>query len=183
MRDLFNLVAIDPGNNVGIAIYTLSSVDLTIHNIETLTVVLNAQTNGLIDLGMERNLILEEVCSRLSTMYSPNVVAMETAFLNSRFPKAVMQLSQYTSTVERTFYKHNNFIKLYRYPPKYIKKYIGAGGAADKNDMTAAVSSISELSGKIDFNRVTEHEVDALAVGYITIEHLRTYPHELFCYS
>jgi len=183
MLDTFKLVAIDPGNNVGVAVYTISSIDMAVLAIESFTIVLSKQVTGLIDMSMERNIILESACAKLSAIYNPNVVAMETAFLNSRFPKAVMQLSQYTSTVERTFYKYNNFLKLYRYPPKYIKKYIGAGGNADKNDMTVAVSNIPEISNMVDFNRVTEHEIDAIAVGYITVAHLRQYPHELLCYA
>lgn len=180
--EVFNLVAVDPGSNTGVAIYSLDPVTLSIVSVDTFTYALNNYVSEHIDIGLERNQLLGGMCSRVSELYRPNVLAMESAFLNSRFPKAVMQLSQYTSTVEQTFYRMNNFIKIYRYPPKYIKRYIGAGGNADKDDMTAAVMKIPELSDKLVFNGLTEHEIDAVAVGYITVTYLRRYPHLLISY-
>jgi len=178
----FYLLGIDPGNNTGIAIFEISALTLCIVNITTATVVLNDIASPNLPLGLGRNVMLNKVCDRLACEYQPNVVAMEAAFLNVRFPKAVMQLSQYVSTIENTFYNNNNFVKLYKHPPKYVKKYIGGGGNADKDAMLLAVKAIPEVFENINLDRVTEHEVDAIAIGYVTLAMLRQYPHLLISY-
>jgi len=182
MHKTFYLIGIDPGNNTGLALFEIYTDTFEIKNISTSVVVLNTLVHTEEELLMNRNIILGNLCVRLAETYDPNIMAMEAAFLNSRFPKAVMQLSQYTSTVEQAFYCYNKFIKLFKYPPKYVKKAIGAGGNADKDGMTVAVANISELSSKIDLSRVTEHEIDALAIGYITIQTIRLNPHILIGY-
>ncbi|MDQ6990800.1 MAG: crossover junction endodeoxyribonuclease RuvC [Mariprofundaceae bacterium] len=178
----FYLIGIDPGNNTGIAIYELDCNTKAVISIVTHTVVLDNLVTNRNEVLLNRNAILSSVCKKLSSTYTPIVLAMESAFLNSRFPKAVMQLSQYTSTVEQAFYGINSFIKIHRYPPKYIKKYIGAGGNADKDAMTLAVKALPEISARIDLDRVTEHEIDALAAGYIAVSYVRQYPHTLIEY-
>ena len=182
MYDNIYLISIDPGNNTGIAIYELNSATLDIVSITTHVVVLNNYVTNNIDISLDRNLTLYNVCRRLSETYQPHVVAIEAAFMNSRFPKAVMQLSQYTLTVERTFYSDNEFIKLFRYPPKYIKKYIGGGGSADKDGMLEAIRVIPDITNNVDVDIISEHEVDALAIGYITIAELKRRPHMLISY-
>jgi len=177
----FYVLGIDPGNNTGIAIFKLSTLDMSILSIDTLTVVLNNMITGD-DIQLERNICLSRVCSYLYSLYKPNLIGVEAAFLNSRFPKAVMQLSQYTSTIDQTFYNLNPFIKIMRFPPKYVKKYIGGGGNADKDRMLVAIKDIPELLSNIDLYRLTEHEVDALAIGYISILAIRDAPHLLMCF-
>jgi len=177
----FYIIGIDPGNNTGISIFELSSIDMSILSISTYTVILNNMIVGM-DILLERNLALNKICSCLYDMYIPKAVAVEAAFLNSRFPKAVMQLSQYTSTIDQAFYNKDNFIKILRYPPKYIKKCIGGGGNADKDGMLRAVKNIPELLNNVNLDRLTEHEIDALAIGYVSITELRRSPHILMSF-
>jgi len=177
----FYIIGIDPGSNTGVAIFELSSIDMSILSISTHTVILNNMINGT-DVLLERNIVLSKICSYLYDTYIPKAVAVEAAFLNSRFPKAVMQLSQYTTTIDQTFYNKDNFIKILRYPPKYVKKYIGGGGNADKDGMLLATRNIPELLNNIDLNRLTEHEIDAIAIGYVSITELRRYPHILMSF-
>jgi Holliday junction resolvasome RuvABC endonuclease subunit len=182
MYDFFYLLGIDPGNNTGVAIYKIDSTTLDIVDLTTWVVVLNNIINAYGDVQLERNKMLSRIANNLSEIYNPNVLAMEAAFLNSRFPKAVMQLSQYTSTIEQTFINNNPFIKLFKYPPKYIKKYIGGGGNADKDRMLLAVKETPELLSYVELDRITEHEVDAIAIGYVALLELRLYPHLLISY-
>ena len=182
MYSTFYIIGIDPGNNTGVAIFELDSITLEIISITTSVVVLN---NFIIDddnVMLYRCGFLKNVCTSIYNTYKPKVLSMEAAFMNQRFPKAVMQLSQYTSTVEQTFHACDNFIKIFKYPPKFIKKEIGGGGSADKNAMLIAVNNIPEISSLVDLNRTTEHEVDALAIGYITIAMIRQNPHVLISF-
>jgi len=175
----FNIIAVDPGNNVGITIYTIDVTDYTIKNIISTTVTLSNRVS--LDSKtpatmIERIHYLNAYFYKLLETYKPLLVVSEAAFLNSRFPKAVMQLSQYIASVELAIHTYDKRIKLVRYPPKRIKKLIGATGNADKLDMLRCVRTIKDITEHIDMDNVSEHEVDSLAIGYVCIAELREYP-------
>jgi len=176
----YTIIGIDPGSNTGVSIYTLDANTNAIVNIETSLYVLGnyCEENTLFN----RVNILNKICNSLYDNYMPVAVGMETAFLNSRFPKAVMQLSQYIAITEYSFYTKHPFIKIYNYPPKLIKMCIGAGGNAKKDDMTLAVKNIPEIANNINIDSLSEHEIDALAIGYLLIKDIRTFPHILYTF-
>jgi len=174
MAENFTIVSIDPGTNTGIAIYEISPKDFSIVSLETLTVVLSEYGDLLAKLVK----IKKTIASIIET-YNPIIVSVEAAFLNIRFPKAVMQLSQIISAIELTIKTINSDIKIFEYPPKYIKKII-ATGTADKDDMTEAVLKIKELSSNININHMSEHEVDAMSIGYVTLLEIRKTPFILY---
>ena len=182
-NEFFYLIGIDPGSNTGVAIYKIATDTLSILEISTFTVVLSNYVANPDNEILERNHMLSNVCNRLYETYNPVAVGIEAAFMNSRFPKAVMQLSQYTQTVNMSFYIANPFIRRFNYAPKYVKSVIGAGGAADKNDMYTTVTSIDAISSNMSGLNVSEHEIDALAIGYVALEECRKYPHLLFTYA
>ncbi|MGE3593076.1 MAG: hypothetical protein AB7G52_11385, partial [Arcobacter sp.] len=95
---------------------------------------------------------------------------------NSRFPKAVMQLSQYTAIIEMSINSINSFIKIFKYAPRYIISNVGAGGNANKEDMLSNILTIGELMVHIDVKNMSEHEIDAVAIAYTTLKEIRTYP-------
>ena len=108
--------------------------------------------------------------------YKPLALGIETSFLNMRFPKAVIQLSQYLAVITNTTKSIVSDIKIFRYSPKYIKNNIGAGGDAKKDDMTSAIKKIPEVNDKIKIETLTEHEIDSLAIGYVVLKEIRSYP-------
>lgn len=175
----FNIIAVDPGDNIGISIYTLNDINYNIVNITTTTITLSNRVsvdNKINSIMIDRIHYLNKYFFKLLKEYKPLVVVSEAAFLNSRFPKAVMILSQYIASIELAIRKYNKNIKLIRYPPKFIKKKIGATGNADKNDMLKCVKTIKNIIKFIDVEQVSEHEIDSLAIGYVCIEELREYP-------
>lgn len=179
--DTFTLLCIDPGNNVGVAIYTVNAKTLEIISLHTRLFILdNHIGNTTIDRMPKKLLLLDKIVNELSEKYDPLVIGFELAFLNMRFPKAVMQLSQYTGIIEHMFRKSNPFIKFFRYPPKSIKLAIGGGGGANKFGMTEAVKKIPELYRHVLPDYLTEHEVDAVAIGYTTLCDIRKYPYLLY---
>ena len=173
--DTFNIIGIDPGNNLGISVFTLDT-DLKIKSITTHYKFLEDYPSNISsDKKLARLLYLQNLPYKLVNMYNPIAVGVETAFMNSRFPTAVMALSQYVSTIEINFINANNFIKFFKYPPKYIKKFINTGDA-NKKDMLAGIKKIKEITDVLDLQGRTEHEIDATAIAYVTLQEIRSFP-------
>lgn len=169
----FNIIGIDPGNNLGVSIYTLDSITFAIRNITTRTYVLNNLAED--EFGVSRLLALSKLVHDLNSEFQPLAVGIESAFMNFRFPKAIINLSQYVGLIELEFVKANKYIKVFKYAPKYIKSII-VKGDANKSDMLSGVRAIDEVARHLDFNNVTEHSIDATAIGYVTLTDLRNYP-------
>lgn len=179
--DTINIIGVDPGKNTGVSIYTVSVPDLKIVSIFTYKIVLS---NGDVTDNSEVNLI-----KRLNTLYSnisnlmqnvkPYVVAMEAAFMNKRFATAVIHLSQYISAIQLAVRHNNPWVPIVKYPPKSVKFLFGAGGSADKDDMSGQIKKIHEIANMIDIDSLSEHEIDSLAIGYIAINKLREDPLKL----
>ncbi len=175
----FNIISIDPGNNLGISIYTIDDEDYKIVNIETIFLVLNnyaSEDGDGYDKINSKLKYLKDYMTKVMKDYKPLALGIETSFLNMRFPKAVIQLSQYLAIIESVSKEVYSGIKIFRYSPKYIKSKIDAGGDAKKDDMTSAVSKIKEITSKIKIDKLTEHEIDSLAIGYVMLKEIRQYP-------
>ena len=180
--DTINVLAIDPGANMGVTIYTISVPELKIVNITTTVVDLSVHT---VDDPLNKNLLLrlnviKDFIRGVMLEYSPHILAMEAAFVNSRFPKSVMYLSQYIAAIELTVYEYNPYIRIFNYPPKLIKRVVNAGGEANKDVMKIALSNIPEITQYISVGYISEHEVDSIAIGYTLLKELREHPYLLW---
>lgn len=176
--ETINILSIDPGTNMGVTIYTVSVPDLTIVNVVTTVIDLSNHTT---DDPLSKNLLLriqiiQSYIREIMIAYQPHILAMEAAFVNSRFPKSVMYLSQYIAAIELTVTEYNPFIKIFNYAPKMVKSVVSKNGKADKNDITNALLGIGEISSKIDVTYVSEHEADSIAIGYVCVLELRSNP-------
>lgn len=173
----FNIIGIDPGNNLGVSILTIDSKTFNIINIRTHIFVLEDYSSSIIlDKKISKLYYITNVIpSYLYNLYNPKAIGIETAFLNTRFPKAVMHLSQYVGNLDLSFRSLDSFIKIFKYPPKYIKGIISTGDA-NKNDMLIGISKIKELKDILDYSKLTEHEIDAIAIAYVTLQEIRKYP-------
>lgn len=173
----YNIVGIDPGKNLGIAVYTIDDRDFRIGDVQTFIYYLD---KGVYSdrITVEKLNYLSDIVFDILDVFRPISVAFEAAFKH-RFANAVMQLSQYTGVIEREICNFDEYIKVFKYPPKVIKKTIGATGSADKDDMFKTVSKIPELKPFIRKD-ITEHEIDAMAIGYITHEHIKKFPECIF---
>lgn len=171
--ETFNIIGFDPGKNLGFSCITVKSDDFSIINIETRIYYLDdmiytphAMFNKLEYLNTIVNHILIEK--------RPVLVGMEQVFKH-RFANAVIQLAQYTSVIEYTVRSYDPYLRFFTYPPKLVKKLIGATGDADKNQMLRTINKIPDISPFIR-EGITEHEVDATAIAYITLEHFKKIP-------
>lgn len=175
--DTINLIAIDPGSNTGVSIFTLTVPDYEIINIDTFFIDLSyfELDNGYESLknkllGLERSII------GIIDFYQPHLLAIEDTFVNYRFPKSAIYLSQYISTIELTVMRNNRLIKILKYPPKFIKKHFTGSGSADKDTMYVSAKDNTEITKFIDIDSITEHQIDSLAIGHLAITELRSDP-------
>ena len=123
----------------------------------------NTFGSRIITLTILRDLIRELVTSR-----RPDFVASEDTFFNPRRPSAYEALLHWILTV--TFVLKDDFsMPLIKVPPKLVKKYISNDGTSTKEGVQAAIFHHKD----IQFNEIyqepielTEHEGDAIAIGY-----------------
>lgn len=170
------IMGIDPGNNLGVSIISVDIRDLSILDIEVKTYVLEDYVSYITgDKVMNKLFYIQDLIPKLCYEYQPIVISMETAFMNSRFPKAVINLSQYVGMIEYTIRSTNPFIKIFKYAPKYIKSKISTGDA-NKNDMKSGIASIPEIYDKLDMKFTTEHSIDATAMAYVALKEIRECP-------
>ena len=177
MEDSIKIIAIDPGGNTGVSIYTVGVPSLTIISVETFFIDLTYYDK---DNGYERLknklLGLENTIINLIEHYQPHILAIEDTFVNTRFPKSAIYLSQYIATIELAVMRHNRMIKIFKYAPKLIKKCMAGKGNADKDEMTLGVANNEELNKLLNPYMLTEHEVDSVSIGYLALTHLRNDP-------
>ena len=178
MENTFTIIGIDPGNNLGVSIFTLDH-DLNILSIQPITYRLDTYFFTISTNEMVNKLYyIKSIITNLIYTYEPLVISIESAFMNSRFPKAVMTLSQYVGTIELTIKELNNFIKIFKYAPKYVKSII-CKGDANKDDMLNNIVKIEEIAKVLDTTSTTEHSIDATAICYTGLLHIRQYPYLL----
>lgn len=177
-NDTFTVVGIDPGNNLGVSILTINydQGKFKIVNVEAKTYILdNYKLDTVLDRHVSRLLYLKDIVTDICVRYQPLVVCLESAFMNSRFPKAVITLSTYVTTAELAIIEYSNFIKIFKYAPKYIKSEVCTGDA-DKKDMKKAIKKIKELNTIMNVDELTEHAIDATAMAYVGVKEIRKLP-------
>lgn len=186
MIETFKIIGIDPGTNTGISIYTIALPTFEIINIETKLYVLK----NLVPDPTEDTIYYNHMYERTKLLYSiiqniiieeqPLAVAYEAAFMNTKFATAVIQLTQYTSTIERSIRDYDKNIKILKYPPKWIKKYVGAGGTADKDDMLSNLRTIPVINNMLPLDKLSEHEIDATSIAYVLYNDILIQPWMLY---
>lgn len=173
MEDLIKIIGIDPGNHLGVSILHIDPYTYNINYIDTRTITLDKYSTQ--DYLNARLVLLSSIIEDLYYNIRPNCVAMEAAFLNSRYPKAVVQLSQYTGMIEYVFNIIDPTLQILKYPPMYVKSIAGGTGKADKSDMLSAVNNNKELISLLNPDIMTEHEIDAVCIAYTALLEIRNY--------
>lgn len=179
MSDSINIVGLDPGNNLGVSILSVDSTTLDIISISTKTYVLEKYVSSTDNIMLDKWIVLENIIRYISETYQPYVVGMEAAFLNLKYPKAIINLGSYTTVIELSLNRYNRYIKLFKYAPKYVKKIVGCGDA-DKLAMLNFMTSIPEIKQVVNLYGRTEHEIDATAIAYTVLKEVRQYPYILY---
>jgi len=111
--------------------------------------------------------LLREMFRELFLRYKPDIVVSEDAFFNPRRPSAYEALIHWILTVSLVL-KDEFDMPLYRIPPKLVKKFISGVGTSNKIGVQDAIFKHKDIvfSPELKDIVLTEHEGDAIAIGY-----------------
>jgi len=172
---MFNIVGIDPGTNyAGYVTFTLDN-DFNIVHIEPFLINLydnipSYHTGTVFDRLQYLDLIVRDRFYR----DQPIQLAIEAGFINRFRPQAYGPIANAIYVIENAYRHVLGMSSIFEYPPKTVKATLITGNA-NKKDIYTAVSNIPELS-KYLYPNISEHEVDAMAIGYTHILRLRKVP-------
>lgn len=161
-----NIMGIDPGRNTGITILTLVMDEVADKWYPTYmynyTIVMNSAK------PMKDKVVDLRICLTDAMMiFRPSLVAMESAFLNVRFPKAVIVLTEYIQSIKDILYSCDRTIPIINLPPKKVKMLSSGMATADKDDMRLALKNtlLGNLVSDDKLISLSEHEVDSAMIA------------------
>jgi len=172
---MFNIVGIDPGTNyAGYVTFTLDD-NFNIVHIEPFLINLYDNIPTYYTTSVFKRLLYLDIIVR-DRFYrdQPIQLAIEAGFINRFRPQAYGPIANAIYVIENAYRDITCTSSIFEYPPKTVKAKLSTGNA-DKHDVYTAVSSIPELS-KYLYPNISEHEVDAMAIGYTHILRLREMP-------
>lgn len=106
--------------------------------------------------------------------YQVDAIGIESGFIYNKRPTAIIPLTKALHTIETAAIEGNPFIYIRRFAPKYIKRVATKDGTADKDSVLNGVLGIKTITDHVDPTRLSEHEVDGLAIAYTLFEFLKT---------
>ena len=164
------MISIDPGTlTCGVAVWDIDDKSFIINNIETFTIAISN------DIALEFRLYkLYETLHKLVKDIEPVQYIHESAFMNRFRPQAYGPIYAAIFMIRKAYIDFNPMSGLFAYPPKSIKSVVSTGNA-DKNDMFEAVSKLVELSCFLKGHE-DEHQIDAMAIGYVHLLNIRAQP-------
>lgn len=180
----YYILAIDPSiNNVGIAILEIDYLTGEILSIVAFTVITNKLTDqsGLDeDYHSERAIKLmklRQVVTNFLEHVNPVEVACESPFFNRFSPMAYGSLTEVVGIIYTAILDHNVNTKFTTIPPLSAKKAVGARSVKNdtekgKFEVRQAIMNNPEIMKalKDDINFLSEHALDAIAVGYTLVK-------------
>ncbi len=177
----YKIMAIDPGSNfLGVSIFGLN-YDLSINSVYSRTLDVSGlpeSINSNPDIQSERTsklLKIENEISRILMYENPLAVICEAPFYNRLRPGAFEPLVQVISVINNSIIRYDSNIPFISIEPSVVKKAVGAGYICGKEEMKEAVFKIQEIIAvlTVDYNRLDEHSIDSIAVGYAFISNER----------
>lgn len=167
------IASIDPGpTTCGVAFYTICDNTFQVLDLISYTV----EVNSTVYLENRINIIYNRI-KELMYIHRPFQLVHETSFLDRFRPMAVIPLSisiYLLRSIFKDMYGLGDHRGIFGYPPKSIKASM-IKGDANKHDMFDAVTTIPELKSFIT-GLESEHEIDAIAIGYTHIKNFREQP-------
>ena len=173
--DIATIVGIDPGStNMGVSVITINLVTLKIVSSIAWTIngaKLSDDESWIAQLHGDRYSrikALEETLLQIFNYYQPIAICAESAFINGRFPAAVMALVEVMGAIRSAVTRYDVWKVVNLVPPSSAKTAVSAGGAANKDTMKEKVMQVTELnySGTVPLELLDEHSIDSLAIGY-----------------
>lgn len=118
--------------------------------------------------------VIENLTKELITTYTPTYIVTEDAFFQPKRVNAFIALKFCIHTIARV--SKNFGMGIYKLAPCDIKKMMSGSGHANKITIQDAIINHPDISFKaakqIAFDKMVEHEADAIAVGWAFTRHL-----------
>lgn len=175
----FNVLAIDPGANMGITVVTISMADKRMYVKDSFTLTMDEATRANLihreEVLTRRHSIrdyLQHKLTRLLDRYDIDHVIYEAAY-NSRSLVAYDSLVFYGNTISDVCHYHDFDLTYESITPSQVKTNIGVkGNSGDKEAIRKAVARCTdiELPQWLYLEGLTEHAVDSIAIAYVAYQ-------------
>ncbi|OGI95503.1 hypothetical protein A2917_03025 [Candidatus Nomurabacteria bacterium RIFCSPLOWO2_01_FULL_42_17] len=124
------------------------------------------KTSAKLDFAQRLNLIGEEI-KKIIKEYQPEVLAIETLFLNTN-QKTVMRVAEARGVA--VYEASRAGLKIFEASPPQIKVATTGYGRANKEQMIKMIKILVE----IEKNKTSDDELDAIAIALTAFAHMRT---------
>ena len=182
-KSTFTIVSIDPGSTfLGVGIIKVDAASMEIESSTAFTLngaKLSSEDDWIMETHgdrVARILSLEIELLRIFRSVRPNFICSESPFINTKFPASGLALTEVMWGIRSAVMKYDQWVILETLPPSNVKQAIGCKGNAVKDDMLAKIVSMKnkfKYIGKMPIEKLDEHSVDALAVGYYKYTQLK----------
>ena len=181
MEETFNIMGIDPGSrSIGVSIFKIkpqtidNDMDLDILKILTYNISIDDEDNrGIHEALIDRTSRITRIMKSLYSLYEPAMVGIESSFINISRMSAVIPLSRAIEAIESSIYSVDRYAKMITMPPGVIKKVFGSKQVG-KDAVLLALKNKPHLESKIESLRMSDHEVDGVAIAYTLLEYIKT---------
>lgn len=174
-EDRYRIIAIDPSTSqIGIAVIEVDLSNGAINIPFSYTFRRRDLIRGhkwMADVYGEREAAVYcygNVLRNLLVVWEPSAVAIEAPYLD-KFPQAFKALTEICTTFRNAVIDWDPTVPVEFTDPATVKKSIGVSGKSDDKGLMREGIIKSELpihySNNISISTMTEHEVDAVAVG------------------
>lgn len=175
---LLTVLAIDPGNNMGLSVCRIDFNARTITVLFTHTLVIDkvirydshdVQLSATKEARRAR--YLEPILTQILEQWNVDAVIYESAY-SSKSLIAYEALKFYGEVIRHCAQSYYWDILLQTVAPSKVKKVLGVkGNSGDKDLMTQAVFNhpAIKFADNVDINAMTEHAIDSVAIGYFML--------------
>lgn len=172
----FVMMASDPSSNfVGFAFLIVDSRTMKLDFVYTSLIDLKYldvgnDTHPAVDSRIRA--LRKRIIPLLQT-FKPKVFAYERAFNNVRTPGAFEPLVASTTVMKQACLDFNPTMNITAYSPGQVKNALGQKGNCKKEVMKEACRTDMRINQFVDVNLISEHEIDAIAVGLCCLDSYR----------
>ena len=173
--DKFRIVAVDPGNNLGVAVldYYFETKKFKVLDAYTLDLsryIPNDDETDKRDVSLKRLAELKRFLKRYLKVWQPDVGAHETAYVPHRGGGA--SIYSYASLVENILAIKFSFIesasdaRIFEINPTVVKTTVVGYKSSDKSLILKALIANKDVDlSAIDITKLNQHNSDAIAIG------------------
>jgi len=183
--NIFRILSIDSSTkNIGIAVFDVAInknrfnkefevVDLTTTNIRPRKLAdVRGYPRHFDDLALMADIVKSRF-TELLELTEPNLVVYEKAFANPRRPGAYGPLNAMVTTITQSVLDFDREIPVLYASPSQVKNALGQKGNCKKEVMFEAAIRHPVVLKFIDPTKITEDEIDAIAVGFYGLGHFK----------